>query len=217
MSARLTEKLGIGFIWKRQALSVILRELIEKIIVYSDVPMTYREEKATQAAARLLKARGGKMSYMKLLKLLYFADRTALVKLGRPITFDRYYSMENGPVLSQTCDLIRDRAPAKSGRYWRKFIERSGFDVRLTKRASNDQLSEAEEQILDRIFKKYGHLNRWEIVELTHKLPEYVDPGTSAIPLSYAEILKAAGVDKADAKAIIADLAAEESFQGAHS
>jgi uncharacterized phage-associated protein len=185
-------------------------------IVYSGVmPMTYREEKATQAAARLLKARGGKMSYLKLLKLLYFADRIALVKLGRPITFDKYYSMENGPVLSQTCDLIRDKAPSSLGRYWKKFIEKSGFDVRLTKRAPNDQLSEAEEEILDKVFKKYGRMNRWDIVELAHKLPEYVDPGTSALPLSYADILEAAGVDKAEARAIIAELAAEESFQGA--
>jgi uncharacterized phage-associated protein len=179
--------------------------------------MTYKEEKATQAAGRLLKARGGKMSYLKLLKLLYFADRIALVKLGRPITFDKYYSMENGPVLSQTCDLIKDKGSPKSGRYWKKFIERSEFDVRLIKQVPNDQLSQAEEEILDKVFKKYGRMNRWDIVELTHKLPEYVDPGTSHIPLSYADILKAAGVDKADAKAIIADLIAEESFQGASS
>lgn len=178
--------------------------------------MTFREDKATQAAARLLTARGGKMSYMKLLKLLYFADRTALVKLGRPITFDRYYSMENGPVLSQTCDLIKDRAPRKAGHYWRKFIETSGHDVRLKETAPDDQMSEAEEKILDKVFAKYGHMKRWDLVELTHKLPEYVDPpATSRIPLSYADILKAAGVEKADAKAILSDLAAEESFQGA--
>ena len=176
--------------------------------------MTYREEKATQAAARLLAARGGKMSYLKLLKLLYFADRLALVKLGRPITFDKYYSMENGPVLSQTCDLIKDKASPKLGRYWKKYIATSQFDVRLTKQAPNDQLSAAEEDILDTVFRKYGHMNRWNIVELTHELPEYVDPGRSAVPLSYADILKAAGVDKADIKAILADLAAEEAFQG---
>lgn len=177
--------------------------------------MTYREEKATQAAARLLELRGGKMSYLKLLKLLYFADRRALVKLGRPITFDKYFSMENGPVLSQTCDLIKDNAPGKSGRYWRQFIEKKDYDVQLKKTAPVDQLSEAEEDILEKVFKKYGRMNRWDIVELTHKLPEYLDPPTrSPIPLSYADILKAAGVEKADAKAILADLEAEESFQG---
>lgn len=179
--------------------------------------MTFKEEKATQAAARLLKLRGGKMSYLKLIKLLYFADRVALVKLGRPITFDKYYSLENGPVLSQTCDLIKNRAPRNTGRYWRQFIERTEYDVRLRKRALSDQLSEAEESILDRVFKKYGHMYRWDIVKLSHKLPEYVDPQTSAIPISYADILKAAGVDRAEAKAIMADLAAEESFQGAAS
>jgi uncharacterized phage-associated protein len=177
--------------------------------------MTFREDKATQAAARLLEARGGKMSYMKLLKLLYFADRIALVKLGRPITFDKYYSMENGPVLSQTCDLIKNRAPARAGKYWRQFIETSGYDVRLTNQAPDDQMSEAEEKILDKVFAKYGRMKRWELVELTHKLPEYVDPPkASRVPLSYADILKAADVDEADAKAIEEDLAAEESFQG---
>ena len=33
--------------------------------------MRFNEVKATQAAARLLRNRGGRMSYMKLIKLLY--------------------------------------------------------------------------------------------------------------------------------------------------
>lgn len=156
------------------------------------------------------------MSYMKLLKLLYYSDRLALLKLGRPITFDQYYSLENGPILSRTCDLIKERAATGSPRYWQKYIERTGdYEVRLRKPVPNDQLSKAEETILDRVFKKYGHMSRWELVEESHKLPEYVDPHYSAIPISYADILKAAGVDPHDAKAIMADLAAEESFQGA--
>lgn len=182
------------------------------------MPMTYREGKATQAAARLLKARGGKMSYLKLLKLLYFADRIALVKLGRPITFDKYYSMENGPVLSRTCDLARGTTSANSGQYWKQFIAKSDFDAKLiVKTIPNDQLSEAEEEILDRVFKKYGRMNRWDIVKLTHKLPEYVETDLSPVPISYSDILKAAKVGKADAEAILSDLAAEESFQGAAS
>ena len=46
------------------------------------------------------------MSYMKLIKLLYLADREALLRWGRPITFDAYVSMDRGPVLSSVLDLI---------------------------------------------------------------------------------------------------------------
>ena len=38
--------------------------------------------------------RGGKMSYMKLLKLLYLVDREALLRWGRPVSTDRYVSMD---------------------------------------------------------------------------------------------------------------------------
>jgi len=53
----------------------------------------FNEAKATQAAALLLKLRGGRMNYMKLIKLLYLVDRTALIRWGRPVTFDSYCSM----------------------------------------------------------------------------------------------------------------------------
>lgn len=58
--------------------------------------MRFIEAKATQAAARLLRNRGGKMSYMKLIKLLYLADREALAQWGRSITTDTYVSMDKG-------------------------------------------------------------------------------------------------------------------------
>ena len=68
--------------------------------------LPFNEAKAAQAAARLLKKRGGKMAYMKLIKLLYLVDREALRRWGRPVTTDRYVSMDHGPVLSSTLDLI---------------------------------------------------------------------------------------------------------------
>ena len=70
--------------------------------------LPFNEKKATQAAAHLLKLRGGKMSYMKLIKLLYLADREAILAWGRPITTDGYASMDRGPVLSRVLDLATD-------------------------------------------------------------------------------------------------------------
>ena len=59
----------------------------------------FNERRATEAAARFLKLRGGRMSYLKLIKLIYFLDREALLRWGRPVTGDRYVSMDNGPVV----------------------------------------------------------------------------------------------------------------------
>jgi len=74
------------------------------------VHLPFNERKATEAAARLLKLRGGTMSYMKLIKLLYLADREALLRWGRPISTDRYVSMDRGPVLSHVLNLVTDEA-----------------------------------------------------------------------------------------------------------
>ncbi|MGH7718763.1 MAG: hypothetical protein ACREON_07970 [Gemmatimonadaceae bacterium] len=50
------------------------------------MPLRYREDKTTQAAARLIEREGGEINVMKLVKLLYLAERRALLEWGRPIT-----------------------------------------------------------------------------------------------------------------------------------
>lgn len=80
--------------------------------------LRFNERRATEAAAKFLKLRGGRMSYLKLIKLLYLLDREALLRWGRPVTTDRYVSMDNGPVVSRIYDLIREeplRAPIRCG------------------------------------------------------------------------------------------------------
>ena len=59
----------------------------------------FQEEKAAQAAGYLLNKYPSKShNLMALLKMLYLADRMALVETGYPITGDRMVSMPNGPV-----------------------------------------------------------------------------------------------------------------------
>jgi len=41
------------------------------------------------------------MHYVKLIKLLYLADREALLRWGAPITTDRYVSMTMDPPLAE--------------------------------------------------------------------------------------------------------------------
>lgn len=177
------------------------------------MPLRFRQERATQAAARLLMLRGGRMSYMKLLKLLYLADRKALLEHGRPITFDRYVSMDRGPVLSQTYNLIVEEDDPEHPTYWRQFISPpENWEVALRREAPSTELSPAQEQVLEEIFAQFGHMNRWELVRLTHTLGEWTDPHGSSITIEIDEILRAGGMSETDREGVEEQLAAEEAL-----
>ena len=168
--------------------------------------LRFDEAKATQAAGLILSLRGGQMHYLKLLKLLYLADRTALVRWGIPITTDRWVSMNHGPVPSNIFNLIADDC-AKP--IWSQFISAplGEYEVRLLRETNTDRLSRAEESLIREIHQQYGHRNRWDLVEnVMHKLPEWHYPQGSSIPISIREILKAEGEDEDEIKAVIKEL-----------
>lgn len=173
--------------------------------------ITYREDKAAQAAARLLTLAGGTLNHMKLIKLLYLADRRALLDYGRPITFDWYVSMPHGPVLSFTLDKINDAAPPDGTSYWHRLIsERRDHEVTLLGEPPRDQLSQAEEAVLDRIWQEYGKMSQWELRDFSHSLPEWRDPHGSSLPIEIRDILLAEGFTEDDAREVLDTLKAEE-------
>ena len=177
-----------------------------------DVPvrMKYKEDKATQAAALLLNLHGGRMSYMKLIKLLYLSDRKALIEWGRPITYDWYYSMPHGPVLSITFNKITTPREPGEVSYWNTYIsEKDGYDVGLVEVAPVDQLSEAEEELLSEIYRVYGVMDRWALRDFTHTLPEWRDPQGSSQPIKIRDILMAEGFSPDESAEIEDELDAE--------
>ena len=171
--------------------------------------LPFNEAKATQAAACLLRLRGNRMSYLKLIKLLYLLDREALLRWGRPVTTDRYVSMDNGPVVSRVYSLIRDEQPPGSSRIWRRFISPpEDWEVSLIADPGNDELSRAEESLIDEIFSAHGARGRWELVDLSHGLPEWRDPEGGAIPIEYRDILRAGRKTESEIASIEQDLEA---------
>jgi len=148
------------------------------------------------------------MSYLKLIKLMYLADREALLRWGRPISTDRYVSMDKGPVLSRVLDLATDGDDPSRPSIWAEQIgEPVRYEVDLKADPGNDELSEAEVALLGEIFNLHGRKSRWDLVELTHQLPEWVDPDGGAIPISYRDILKAGGKSDLEIAAIESELA----------
>lgn len=169
--------------------------------------LRFNERRATEAAARFLKLRGKRMSYLKLIKLLYFLDREALLRWGRPITTDRYVSMDNGPVVSRVYDLIRDEPAPGTDSIWRHYISTAeGWEVVLIAEPEPSKLSRAEEALIDEIYENYGKMNRWDLVRLSHDLPEWQDPNGSAIPIQYGDILRAGKKTESEIAAVEAEL-----------
>lgn len=131
---------------------------------------------------------------------------SAELKRGR-FTYDSYVSMPHGPVLSATLDRINER-PMYEGRCWDRHItpkRDNEVALRNAGNVPNDQLSKAEEGLIDEIFQTYGHLNRWDLVALTHQLPEWTDPAGSSQPIDPADILLSEGYTEED----VADMRAE--------
>ncbi|MEO7146115.1 MAG: Panacea domain-containing protein [Bryobacteraceae bacterium] len=176
--------------------------------------LRFNEAKATQAAAHLLRLRGRRMKYLKLIKLLYIADREALARWGKPITTDRYVAMKEGPVVSNIYNLIGSEPPPYNQSIWHAHIVTvSDWDVELVSDPASDELSLAEEKLLNEVFEIHGHKNRWVLVTETHKFSEWKDPGTSSTHITYREILKAVNKSHEEVSATLEELKSIASAQ----
>jgi uncharacterized phage-associated protein len=152
----------------------------------------FDERKAAAAAAYLLKLHGGKLNHMKLIKLLYVAERTSLDRFGRPIVGDRYVSMKHGPVLSRVYNFIKDEAGTPS--VWSVLIER-GDDKLTVRLLDNDPnlgpLSDADVLILEEITKLYQGWDQYKLRDMTHEeFAEWQNPGNSSRELPVERVLE---------------------------
>jgi len=137
-------------------------------------PFKFDQQKAIQAVAFLLKQRHSTPktdSYMRLLKLLYIADRESLQETGQPITGDKYIAMDRGPTLSHLLDLVRQKAYDSSE--WDKFIERNGYEITLVADPGNGKLCKYEIDKLTDICNRFRDKDEWATAEETHKFEEW--------------------------------------------
>ncbi len=156
----------------------------------------FSEKRVAQMAAYLLNKSGGHMAYIKLLKLLYLAERQAMAKWGESISGDRFVSMPYGPVLSQTYALIQGHAGLQS--FWNDLIQdESNYEVSLKNPINDDtfdELSTAELELLNDTFQQYGYMTKFQIVNYTHdNCPEWQDPNGSSYPIKPEAIFRAMG------------------------
>ena len=101
--------------------------------------------KTAQAAAYLLYKSGGSMKHLKLMKLLYLADRLSWQERDYAITGDEYYSLPYGPVLSKTLDLMHgetfNQLNSANANVWDKWIaDDANYCVKLAKKGSRKKI-----------------------------------------------------------------------------
>jgi len=168
------------------------------------IEFKFNEAKTTQAAAFFLKKNGGKMNYMKLIKLLYLADRQAISLWERPLTGDAYVSMDNGPVLSKVLDKINYGKVPSIKSYWHKYISKPvSYSVSTMREPECDELSKREINLLEDIFEKYESFDQWEMVDICHQmLPEWKNPNGTSIPIYIDDILRALNKSEMDISSI---------------
>lgn len=178
----------------------------------------FNEQKAAQIAAWFLAQAGGAMPHLKLMKLMYLADREAMLEHGFPMTGDHFVSMPHGPVLSNTLSHMNDEAPT-SPDGWDSWIgDKANHEVALVRNASAedlDYLSRADLGVLAAIWAKFGHMTKYQIRDYTHdsrNCPEWRDPKGSSYPIHYKTIFEALGFDAELAVTMAAEIQAQDTI-----
>lgn len=149
------------------------------------------------------------MSVLKLQKLLYLSDRESIAQHNFPMTMDRMVSMEHGPVLSRTLDLMNGFICSED---WESLIsDRDNHIVSLTSHNLSyddlDELSRADLAVLEKVWGNFGDMDRWQIRDYTHDhCPEWSDPHGSSKGLPFKDVLVAVGVNKEEAIELDAEI-----------
>ena len=156
-----------------------------------------------QMAAFFAEREGGEINVLKLMKLLYLADRESMRRYGYPITMDVAHSLPHGPVLSKTLDLINGFAGEEENKIWEEWIgDRANHTVALLQKlpAKPSHLSPADEEILESVWAEFGAMNQWQLRDYTHDhCPEWSDPTaspTNSVRIKDVDVLRAVGHDE---------------------
>lgn len=140
-----------------------------------EIKFEYDSLRAAEAALSLLNLHGGSMDLLKLVKLVFLADREHLARYGRPIIGGKYVAMKHGPVPSvfynwiDGCKILED-----------KDIDVSENTVSGKRTPNTYYLSETDVETINDTFDKYGHMSTSQLWRMVHDLnawkKNYPDP-----------------------------------------
>ena len=168
----------------------------------------YEVGKAAQAVAFFALKEGGKINVLKLTKLLYLAEREFMARYDTPMFYDYLVSMPSGPVVTITLNLLNNE---DENDVWAKYVgPRNGLDIPVQDKITFDDLDDlsiADREILELLWKRFGKWDRFRLRNYTHQkenIPEWEDPRGSSTSISHEDVFKY--LNKKNSKALAKNL-----------
>ncbi|MGM0530723.1 MAG: Panacea domain-containing protein [Bacteroidota bacterium] len=128
--------------------------------------MSIKEKKIIQAIIYFAsKTSNGQINRLKLMKLLWLADRYHLNKYGRLILPDNYYALPQGPVPSKTMNYSKESIE--------NAFEVNGYSIKAKSEFDPRYFSKSDLDIMEEIWERYSQYDQFELKKLSHNFPEW--------------------------------------------
>ncbi len=135
-------------------------------------PIVFRlnKQKALSSAAYIIRGCGGNIGRLKLLKLIFIADRYHIRKYLRPVTGDKYYAMKLGPVATFLYNVCKGLTTGEG------FVRRGSKpnEMRLgEKEIETNIFSPSDIEALEFALTRFGNLDFNKLTKVVHAYPEW--------------------------------------------
>lgn len=107
-----------------------------------------------------------KIGRLKLMKLLWLADRVHLNKYGRLILKDSYNALPHGPVPSNAMNYSKYSIS--------DYFDVDNYQINAIKSFDSGCFSKSDIEVLEYVWKKFGHLTAAQLRNFSHKFPEWL-------------------------------------------
>lgn len=134
----------------------------------------FDNKKTTQAINFLATKEGGKIDKLKVIKLIWVADRLHLRKYGRPIVNDTYLAMRYGAVGSSVKDFTGFNVEGDEEKYLKKYLEPiNKYNIKSKKQVDTDVFSDSEIEMIEKSYNEYSSMDKFDLAKLSHEFPEW--------------------------------------------
>lgn len=113
---------------------------------------------------------------LKVLKLVWIADRLHLRKYWSPIVWDTYFAMKFWPVASwikNICELNNSYLNNKAIKYIGSYLQKFSHKVRTKNKTDLSQFSDTNLEVINEVFEKFWNNDSFKLVDFTHNYPEW--------------------------------------------
>ncbi|RYD76299.1 MAG: DUF4065 domain-containing protein [Verrucomicrobiaceae bacterium] len=159
----------------------------------------FSEEKATGLAYSFVHKAKGQLPHVKLMKLMYLAERELLRARGVTMTNDLLKNLDNGPVLSKSYNCMKREGQRNTdpnlGKHWRLYLSPIQNKTITEKHPVivNRLFMPFQLNVIDRVWDEFNKFSEEDLINYTHDLPEWHNPHGSSKDIDIYEVFAGLG------------------------